>query len=204
MRIRAIALADLSTLSDIEIACIAVAAGPTAMGRLCRLSNESIKQPTRSGFNSEWLAEYDRAAATPIPARLAFDAVRAVSLAADTVGRGGRQLVSLAVAAASRSLETAHARLHDLLKLDLSTRGLSGAQRNALATILSSLASAHGELWMSGGTEERARNRVNDAFQEAKTLLQSSVLDPHSRAEVQTALEDISEAGRLLGMDLVL
>jgi hypothetical protein len=197
-------LAAVRELGDADLCILANEVGPTLMGRLCRLGDDDFRAQIRSSVARDHLTAFDQAAATPIPAATYFEAIRLVLRATSVVTRGCRRLISVAVATAASHLEDAHSRIRTLLKTDLWSRSLTGTERAAVETILVSLRSAHGELWMKGGIEVRARDDVANTFDGTKSLFQSQRLDALSRQELTAALEEITEAGRLLGIDLLL
>jgi hypothetical protein len=87
---------------------------------------------------------------------------------------------------AAKAIERAHRAIQQLLAQDESTRLLSGAQREELRALLASLAAAHGELWMSGGSEERAREHLEAAFSAAVTFSESVQVPPSAREVLVT------------------
>jgi hypothetical protein len=89
--------------------------------------------------------------------------------------------------------------LTDLLGKDEPTRLLSGEQRKEVGAILASLAAAHGELWMSGGSGERAREDIEAGVHAATTLSVSTRVHRQTRQVLASAAAEIREAGRLLG-----
>ncbi|MEK6225498.1 MAG: hypothetical protein AABM40_04300 [Chloroflexota bacterium] len=158
----------------------------------------------RSAIADDTHADFERALTARIPARLCFAAQNDVLLLVEGLLRARAAHVLSAPMSAGKAIEKTHAAIVDLLANDESTKLMSGAQRKTLGEIATLLAAAHGELWMSGGTEERAAKRLEQAFDAIVTLNRSSHL-PRPAFDVMNRVQgDIAEAGRLLGIDLTL
>jgi hypothetical protein len=197
-------LASVRDLSAAELRVLAAEAGAERMGRLCHLVGPEMLAQVRSAIADDARAAFERTLTARTTARLCFAARNDVLLVVEGLLRARAAHVLSATMSAGKAIEKAHAAVVDLLVNDESTKLMSGTQRKTLGEIATLLAAAHGELWMSGGTEERARERLQQAFDATVTLNRSSDLPRPAFHAMSGVQDEIVEAGRLLGIDLTL
>lgn len=179
-------------------------AGAEDMGRLCHLLGPTLRARVRASVDEENDPAFESALSTRVPATVCFRVRTDVLLVVEALLRVRHARLQSAVMSAAKAIEKAHAATIELLAKDGSTRLLTGEQRRTLGEIATMLAAAHGELWMTGGSQERAGERLDQAFKASVALNRSADLPRPALDEMTTVQEDIAEAGRLLGIDLML
>jgi hypothetical protein len=196
-------LEGLWDLSATEMRHLVELAGVEAVGRAARVLDPELGTRLRATHEADQ-GDFDRALATTLPAHLCFEALTRLRSCLDAVLRARRASVDFVLVSASELIQRAHSAVHQLLTPDASTRMLLGEQRKQLNGIATLLAAAHGELWMSGGTEDGARKHLAAAFDATTSLIQTRDVPRQALEVLASVLEEISEAGRLLYVDFTI
>lgn len=197
-------IARLQELSSSEMQVLAQRVGVEAAGRTGRLLGSELAARLRASLAVGDRDDFDCTLNTTTPAHLCFEAIARVRLGLEAVFLTRRASVDWLLMSASVLIEGSHAAVKDLLSKDASTRLLLGEQRKRLDAIATLLAAAHGELWMSSGTQDGARTHLGAAFKETVSLMQTGALPPPALDTMSAVLENISHAGRLLEVDFTI